>query len=291
MNKMESDLVEIVENTRNALAVIPPQNTELSDFTSEDERILTTFLQHERNAEGFLRKYKRWEALYGRSEIIADPIGTLEKARQEFKKSEPMIREAIADDLFGALGLTDDVLTFFGDIPRLSYKTVDMTANKYRLIVAYARQIGTERDLHPQAVVSDQFMRDEIQRRMFPTRGQYDLYYLASAKVVYSMRAFTTNLKEGTFNHIKREFFKATEGMPRFIKFVLGTRFIYNIARDPDVRELSKWPQKETLDDYTRDLLSYITDVGNRIYGNITTDVSKRPLLGNPAPVIQDLKT
>lgn len=261
---MTNDLVTIIRSTERSLSKIPEEHTQLELFTSDDERVLSNFLIQENRSRTYLLRYKEWRLLNVKPESYRRPLQDIENTIRKYPQFEAGIRALTDFDL-----INHDELQFFGDLPKMFWRLIELRAHMYELTVAYAKQIAAEKDMSPHAVVGDEGLRDEIYRRIIPTREQFEWYHdsrLQMKKVVISV---IHRVKEKSWDEIEGILDELPEFMRSIISIYAGYKF----------RKL-KIPSEHVINSYFRDEINYNKMRAERVYGPYQhLAIQNKPLL------------
>lgn len=254
-NKMTNDLAKIVRETELSLVAQPSQYaTQLELFVSKDEKILSEFLTQERNEKPHYLRNKDWKMLVGKPEMYSRPKRLLEKERCRFPEVEKQLRDSLAKcDNPSKLGLGPEELAVFGNLPAMAYRLMDMKTRFYESVVAYAKQVGAEKETAPIDATRNPQNRDEIYRRTFRTRNQFEWYNNASAQVAAAAISAVYNLMDAA-----RPTIKQAENVP-LIGWLVKMRI--KVILKP-------LPPKAVAESFFRDEIDYNAKRAERIYGN-----------------------
>ena len=250
---MANDLVRIVRDTESSLATQPSQYaTQLELFVGGDEKVLAEFLRQERDEKPHYRRHKNWEMLVGKPEIYSRPKRYMEEQRQKFPEMEKQIRDMLADGKLLESGVSSDTVAVFGDLPTMAYRMLDMQTRLYESVVAYAKQIGDEREVKPIDVVRSSEGRDEVYRRTFQTRDQFEWYNNTSAQMRITLLGAVYNMLDSLAPTIKE-----VENIP-----IVGW-----LAKRKRNKALKQLPPKAVAESFLRDEMAYDARMAERIYG------------------------
>jgi hypothetical protein len=253
-NKMTYDLVRIIRDTELSLETRPKKySTQLELFTGRDEKVLAEFLRQERDEKPYYLRYKEWHMLVGQPEKYSSPKKFLEKQRQQMPKAEKELRDALSDNAFSKLGLSPETISVFGDLPTMLYRMYDMQTKLYESIVAYAKQIGEEEGIKPVDIVKCSEGRDEIYRRTFKTRDQFEWYNNTASHMGITVLGAIYDMMETFLPHIKR-----TENIP-----IVGWYVKQKLNKT-----LKKFPPKAIAELYIKDEIAYDAKKAERIYNS-----------------------
>lgn len=255
---MANDLVRILKETEKSLSDQPKQYlTHLEMFMGQDERILAEFLTGEKNEKSHYRRHEKWSALIGQPQKYSHPKKYMKKLRDEFPKVEAQMREVALNDKLIDMGVSQEVMSVWGDVPNMLYRFMDMQTMMYESIVAYAKQIGDEQGKKPVDIVSKPENRDEIYRRIFKTREQFEWYNNTAAQLTVTVLGAYYKMME-----VFRPKLKEIERIP-FLGWLL-TRKIH--------KSMDRIPPKPISESFLRDEIAYDRRQAERIYGNSYTD-------------------
>lgn len=251
---MASDLVRIVKDTESSLANKPLKySTQLELFIGSDEKILAEFFRRERDDKPHYLRHKEWEVLVGKPEKYQNPKKYMKKQRQNFPETEKKIREALAAGTLLEMGVSYDTITLFGDLPAMAYRMLDMETRLYESVVAYAKQISDEKGIKPADAVKSPECRDEIYRRIFSTREQFEWYNNTCAKMGITALGMVYSLLKSLEPKIKE-----AENTP-----IVG----WFVKRKMD-KALKQLPPKAVVESFLREEIAYDAQMAQRIYGD-----------------------
>ncbi|MFC1682045.1 hypothetical protein ACFL0X_00320 [Nanoarchaeota archaeon] len=259
---MANDLVRIVQGTASSLATQPSQySTQLELFVGRDEKVLSEFLRKERDEKPHYRRHKDWEMLVGKPERYLRPKKYMEKQIQEFPELEKQLKDMLSEEKLLEMGVSSDTIAVFGDFPAMIYQMLDMQTKLYESVVAHAKQIGDERKVEPIDVVKSSEGRDEVYRRIFQTRDQFEWYHNISAQLGITVLGVVYNRNE-SFEKIIRDV-ESLESVDWLTKRKI------NKAKREMKKAQKKLPPKAVAKSFLREEIAYDAKRAERIYGGI----------------------
>jgi hypothetical protein len=248
-SKLVNDLTKVLRDTESSLANQPSEySTQLEFFVGEDERVLAEFLRQEINEKPHYFRNKDWEMLVGKPKEYLRPKESIEEQRQKFPETTKKLREALSRGYFEKLGVSSETIAVLSkNIPDIAFKVLDMHTRFYESIVAYAKQISDERDIKPIDVVGSFEGRDEIYRRTFQTKDQFEGYNNTSLQMmIMGFGAIYKTMEE----------LEPAQKIPVLGRFLKRT-----------VDKASKnIPPKTIAESFLRDEIAYNARRANRIY-------------------------
>ena len=252
--KMVNDLVKIVRDTEFSLTSQPSKYaTQLELFVGRDEKVLAKFLIQERDEKSHYGRYEDWEMLVGKSENYLRPKKYMEEQRQKFLEVKKQVKDMLADGELLEMGVSSDTVAVFGDFPAMAYRMLDMETKLYESVVAYAKQIGDERGIKPLNVVKTPEGRDEVYRRIFRTREQFEWYNNTSAQIGITVLGAIYNMMESLEPKIRE-----VENIP-----IIGWFAKRKINK---ARKQLQLPPKEVAKSFLTDEIAYDARRAERIY-------------------------
>lgn len=255
---MANDLTEIVSDTESSLAAQPPQySNQLESFSGRDERILANFLREERDSSPHYTEYKDYALLVGIPKKFTRPKKFMVKKKQAIPKLERKLQDILVmdTDIISEIGITPKTIDVIRNLPDMFGKMVSMETRLYESVVAYAKQIGKEKSISPIDVVRSSDNREEIYRRAFKTRSQFELYNTTSVQTDIALLGITYNMLESVGKYIGE-----IENIP-----VIGK--LFKIAKN---RLLKHLPSTTIADSFFRKEIDYNLKKAEKIYGNIS---------------------
>ncbi|MBI2673653.1 hypothetical protein HYX19_05300 [Candidatus Woesearchaeota archaeon] len=255
---MTNSLVKIVRDTESSLATLPPKySTQLELFTREEEEVLAEFLRQERDEKPHYLRNKDWETLVGEPEAYSRPGKYLKEERKEFPELEKKLKDFLAEGKLLELGVSPETVAVFGDFPTMAYRMLDMKTRLSELVVAYAKQIGDEKGVNPIHVVRSSESRDEIYRRIFQTREQFEWYNNTSVQMGITALGAV---------------YKFIELLEPEIREIEKIPIVGWLAKRKLKKALKKFPPKAVAESFLRDDIAYDARRAVRIYGDNLRD-------------------
>ena len=255
---MAKDLVKIVQDTEISLSSSPSQyTTQLELFTSADEKILSEFLIQIRSAKPHYLRFKDWEALVGNTKSYTKPKKDIEDKRKEFLKLEQVCR-SMDYNTFLECGVSMESIRVFGDFPTMLYRVLEMRTKLYESIIAYAKYIGSEKDMDPINVVRSPELRDDIYKMIFPARENFEWYNNTSIQIAHIMTKAVYEMCEKVEDEIK----EVDETHP------LISRCACWFAKRKVLKAIEQLPPKQVTESFLREEFNYQRMMTDRIYGH-----------------------
>jgi hypothetical protein len=176
---MENELERIVAA---ALAAQPVEySIPLELFERGDEKVLAEFLRQEEGEKSHHRRFKKWVGLVGRPEKYSRPKKYQEKQTKNFPAVEKKLKARI--EIYQELGVGADIVAVVEALVPKIRRMHDMETRVCESVVAYAKQIGDELSVKPIDIVQRSDGRDEVYRRTFRTRDQFEWYNNTSTQI------------------------------------------------------------------------------------------------------------
>lgn len=255
---MPNDLVRIVQETEQSVSRLPTRYaTSLEDFTREDEKILGAFWLQERDSKPFYTTYKEWEeTFFGKQEKYDNPKKhwmDLVKKTPEFMKILTTLKNKNGID---NLVLSKETRDIFGDLPTMISRAVDIETRFYEAVVANAKQLSLERGTNPVDIVKDRESVNEIYRRIFSKREQFEFSCDMKNKIGITFGELMFAMKDDLTPK-----FEAIRKIP-----ILSWMLEGNMRKTEE--QFAKFPSRHIFIKYIKDELAYDEERASQIYGN-----------------------
>ena len=249
---MVTDLITVVRETEASLESRADQYyTQLELFSNRDEKVLSEFLKHERDDRPHYHRNKSWKLLVGKPKRYSRPKKYMKNQREQLPKVQKQIQDLLFDGKLFEMGVDHQTLSTFGGLPNMAYKMLNMETKLYESIVTYAKQLGQEKAIDPLKLVKNLENREEIYRRTFKTREQFEWYHRTTAEMGITTFATIYRIMEGLEPKIKQ-----IETIPLF--GWMGKKYIESKFRPI--------PPKVVAESFLKDEISYQKARALKIY-------------------------
>lgn len=251
---MNKYLPQIISDTERALKYDPQGKRYplLESITDKDERFLSEYLLQQRKNSPLTRRYENYPLLVSEEKKLKKPLKELKNLRNQYPKLEKDVKNLESKISSLEWDIPNDATLLLGTLPERIYKMIDFIELEYGAIIANGKALALEKDMDPISLAKIREGRNEITKRIYPTREQFE--WMSDAKSEFSIIALGLLYKLKI--NVEPELDKIERSLP------LVGRLFTRKARN----RLNEVPPKAVIEAYIRDSREYSKEKADEIY-------------------------